>query len=349
MQIKVFVRNPYDRLVRSQTRFWNVNGIDISVSSEGVKAQMESLLSFMQGGVAFENTQQLAAQSDVASGHQFALYPNKDSIDQTPPNLRLTYVMLFAGSVAGLTEGARVQHQGLEVGRVLDVSPRFDTASLKVNIPVLVELWPERMAMPSDAKAAQALLSKMVQSGLRAQLKPANLLTGQVLVELSYQEKVLPFLANKHETYDVFPTIPADIDNIMRTVGGVMHQLEKAPLAEMVNSLNETAKGLRRMMDEKRQDSVLRQTENLLKQANTTLANMQALPNTLNDTLKQTQQTLVTLDASLHSANSALADDSLVQHDMRNLMQEVARAASAVETLADTLQRQPNAVIFGKE
>jgi paraquat-inducible protein B len=76
---------------------------------------------------------------------------------------------------------------------------------------------------------------------------------------------------------------------------------------------------------------------------------MQALPNTLNDTLKQTQQTLVTLDASLHSANSALADDSLVQHDMRNLMQEVARAASAVETLADTLQRQPNAVIFGKE
>jgi hypothetical protein len=47
--------------------------------------------------------------------------------------------------------------------------------------------------------------------------------------------------------------------------------------------------------------------------------------------------------------NKTLSDDSLLQYDVRTLMQEVARSAGAIETLADTLQRQPNAVIFGKE
>ncbi len=73
------------------------------------------------------------------------------------------------------------------------------------------------------------------------------------------------------------------------------------------------------------------------------------MPTQVNDTLAQTQTTLQTLNKTLATTDKALSDDSLLQHDMRTLMQEVARAAGAIETLADSLQRQPNAVIFGKE
>jgi paraquat-inducible protein B len=47
--------------------------------------------------------------------------------------------------------------------------------------------------------------------------------------------------------------------------------------------------------------------------------------------------------------NQTLSHDSLIQHDFRSVLQELAKAATAIESLADSLQRQPNAVIFGKE
>lgn len=342
MRIQVFIRSPYDRLVRSETRFWNVNGIDIKMSSEGVRAQMESLLSFMQGGLAFENILQLDAEHPVQEGHLFALYPDKDSITQDKPSVRLSYLMLFTGSVAGLSNGARIEHKGLEIGHVLDVRARFDARQLTVELPVLVELWPERLALGSDAEQGRSLLKAMIEKGLRAQLKPANLLTGQMLIDIDYQSKPEAVTVRLDSGHLVFPTVQTDMEQIMHRVGGVMAQLEKAPIQDTIQELHQTAKGLHRMLDGKQDASVLRQTEQLLKQVNQTLANMQTLPVQVNDTLVQTQTTLQTL-------NKTLSEDSLLQYDVRTLMQEVARSAGAIETLADTLQRQPNAVIFGKE
>ncbi|MCI4410861.1 MAG: MCE family protein [Thiotrichales bacterium] len=350
MRIHVFIRSPYDRLVKNNTRFWNVNGVELSMNGDGIKARMESLLSFMQGGVAFENVDVL---DDNNANHLdsdlFELYPNKDSIKQSYPKTKLTYVMPFTGSVAGLSEGAKVQMQGLDIGQVIDFSPHFDSKTLKIDIPVLVEIWPERLAMPNDAEKAQQLFSQMMKQGLRAQLKPINLLTGQSAIDISYHNNAPVFVASTNtHNYPIFPTMPADIEQIGRSVSGILAQLDQAPIKETISLLRDSAQGLRSLLDEKRKDSVLQQTEQLLKQTNATLANLKDLPNNFNATLLQTQKTLATLDTSLQKINSNLGDDALLQHDLRLLMEETAKAANAVETLADTLQRQPNAVIFGK-
>jgi paraquat-inducible protein B len=350
MRIQVFVRSPYDRLIRSHTRFWNVSAIEVTMGSDGLKAQMESLLSFMQGGLAFENLKQLDQDMPVAVGHVFTLYPNKDSISQQQPSLTLNYVMPFVGNVSGLQAGARVEHMGLEVGRVVDVEPVFDVDQLEVRVPVLVELWPERLAMPAQKSAASALFTKMVNKGLRAKLKVSNLLTGQVVIDLSYQENPEPVVAQVSAAgYPIFPTVETDMEQLMQRVNHMISQLEKAPLQETLQSLNETAKGLKRMLNAEQPSSVLRQSEQLLIQVNETLHKIQPLPAQFSATLTQTQTTLETLNKTLTSMDHTLSEDSLVQHDVRTLMQELARAATAVETLADTLQRQPNAVIFGKE
>lgn len=350
MRIHVFIRSPYDRLVKNNTRFWNVNGVELSMNGDGIKARMESLLSFMQGGVAFENVDILednnANNLDI---DQFELYPNKDSIKQSYPKTKLTYIMPFTGSVAGLSEGAKVQMQGLDIGQVIDFSPHFDSKTLKIDIPVLVEIWPERLAMPNDTEKAQQLFSQMMKQGLRAQLKPINLLTGQSAIDISYHNNAPVFVASTNtHNYPIFPTMPADIEQIGRSVSGILAQLDQAPIKETISLLRDSAQGLRSLLDEKRKDSVLQQTEQLLKQTNATLANLKDLPNNFNATLLQTQKTLATLDTSLQKINSNLGDDALLQHDLRLLMEETAKAANAVETLADTLQRQPNAVIFGK-
>lgn len=349
MRIQVFVRSPYDRLVKSSTRFWNVKGLAVKMGTDGLQAEFESMLSFMQGGVAFETLPQWGEAQSVGEGHVFALYPDRDSIAQQTPNVKLHYVMTFEGNLSGLGAGAVVQHRGLEVGRVLDVQPEFDTQALQLRVPVLVELWPERLAMPADAERAKGLLMRMVDQGLRAQLKPASLITGQVMVDLDYLAEAGKVQLAEVKGHTHFPTVPATMEQVVKTLGNVMAQLEKAPIAQTVEELRQAAAGLKTLLDKDQASSVLRQTEQLLAQVNQTMAGMQQLPSTLDATLKQTQTTLATLNTSLQQANTALAEDSLLQHDVRTLMQEVARAAGAVETLADTLQRQPNAILFGKE
>ena len=351
MQIQIFIKAPYHRLVKAQTRFWKVNGIDISLGSDGVKAQMESLLSFMQGGLAFENIQQLDTQANINASHQFNLYPNKDSISHNAPNLRLTYVMNFSGSLAGLNEGAQVQHQGLTIGRVLDISPKFNHETLTIEMPVLVELWPERMAMTEDAEQAKALLWQMVHRGLKAQIKPANLLTGQMLIDLAYHHVSAdaPPIQQTKAGHDLFPTVASDVEHITQRVNAMLQQLEKAPIVETIADLKSAATGLKYALDSKRHDSIVKQSEHLLKQVNSGLSKHEQLPAQLTATLAQTQKTLNTLDVSLQQMNQTLSHDSLIQHDFRSVLQELAKAATAIESLADSLQRQPNAVIFGKE
>src|SRR6202167_1112046 len=53
--IKVFVNAPFDAYVTAGTRFWQASGIDMSLSSDGVKLRTESLTSILQGGVAFRS------------------------------------------------------------------------------------------------------------------------------------------------------------------------------------------------------------------------------------------------------------------------------------------------------
>ena len=49
--IRIFVNAPFDGYVTSGTRFWQASGVDMSLSSDGVKLRTESLTSILQGGV----------------------------------------------------------------------------------------------------------------------------------------------------------------------------------------------------------------------------------------------------------------------------------------------------------
>lgn len=232
MDIQVFVKSPYHRMVSSSTYFWQVNGLEVSIGAEGVKARLDSLLSFMQGGVSFENLPQVDGQQHIAqdNDNKFQLYPDLASI--------------------------------------------------------------------------------LEQSG-------------------------------QGET--------SELTKMMRSMSAILAQLEKAPLAPTLEALQKTTEGLNRLLDANQERSVLRQTEQLLAQVNQLMKQLETMPKEVNTTLAQTRTTLATLDGSLKQMNHSLSDDSVLQQDVRNLLQEVSRASSAVETLADTLQRQPHAVIFGKD
>lgn len=65
-------------------------------------------------------------------------------------------------------------------------------------------------------------------------------------------------------------------------------------------------------------------------------------------TLQRLDNTLAKATTTLNSANTMLSEDSSLQYEIRLLIEEVSEAANAFSVLANTLQRKPNSVIFGK-
>ena len=47
--IHAFIRDPFDQMIRGNTRFWNVSGVSVEAGATGFKVQTESLQSVIYG------------------------------------------------------------------------------------------------------------------------------------------------------------------------------------------------------------------------------------------------------------------------------------------------------------
>ncbi len=86
VEIQVFINQRYANLVRSNSKFWNVSGVEVNVGLlRGVEVNMESLSSLVAGGVAFatpDNPEDVRAKE----GAVFRLYdrPEKEWLEWAP-------------------------------------------------------------------------------------------------------------------------------------------------------------------------------------------------------------------------------------------------------------------------
>ncbi len=53
VEIRIFVEAPWQRLVRTDSRFWNASGLSLDVGLGGIEFHSDSLLALLRGGVAF--------------------------------------------------------------------------------------------------------------------------------------------------------------------------------------------------------------------------------------------------------------------------------------------------------
>ncbi|HEY2989499.1 MAG TPA: MlaD family protein [Candidatus Binatia bacterium] len=86
VNIRLFIRQRYARLVRSGTKFWNVSGVDVSAGLfRGIDIKMESLRSLVAGGIAFATPDDPKAPP-ARNGMTFPLYdePKKEWLEWSP-------------------------------------------------------------------------------------------------------------------------------------------------------------------------------------------------------------------------------------------------------------------------
>jgi paraquat-inducible protein B len=324
-----FVRAPYDKMVKTNTRFWNAGGVDVSFGAQGLKVRTESVVSLLIGGITFETPGSAKRDEAAPENHQFTLYTSYDDIADAGYTQKVRYLLNFAGSVGGLEPGAPVTFRGMKIGVVESLDLEIDTTDYSVRVPVVIEIQPERARIVGDdpANSTRDRMEVFIEKGLRAQLRSGSLLTGSLLVALDFFPDDPPKKMTQVEGNLVIPTVPSTIEQITEKASDFLRSLADAPVADLVVELRNTVKSV---------DTLLNSPA--LKGGLDELAPLLASIRAASDSAKVT----------LEGAGTMVGNDSALRADLLRMLDELTEMARSVRTLTDYLERNPNSLIFGK-
>ena len=353
--LHAFIKAPYDELVRSNTRFWNVSGMNVSVGADGIIVRTESVQSLLYGGIAFDTPETLERVKADVEGLVFTLYDSLESIHEEAFSKKITFILFFDGSVRGLNVGAPVEFKGIKVGSVKDVRLEFDKRNTSFRIPVLIEIEPERVIArgQDEDTSPYETLKNLVDRGLRARLQTGSLLTGQLFVELDMHPGTPIRLVNEDVPFPELPTIPAELEQMTTSVKSILAKLEKVDMEKIGAELLGSLQGAHQLIN----NPELRDSANDLKES------LIAFKSILRKLDQRVEPITVNLEKAIGAGHQALEEtrvtlglidevlkpDSPIQYNFGQLTEELAETARSIRTLVDMLERNPNAIIFGKD
>ena len=334
VELGIFVHAPFDRFVNAQTRFWNASGVDLALDASGVKLQTQSLVTLLVGGVSFEMPPEQNALPPVAPHTRFPLWDSRAEAFRERVTEVETFTLRFTQSVRGLAVGAPVDLRGITVGEVRQIDFEFDRKQRRLLTRVEVHLWPERLRSRNSANGRgefstltpKERVKRLVERGMRGQLRSANLLTGQLFVALDFFPKAAAATVDLAESPPEIPTIPGGLGELQESLANIVAKLEKVPF-----------------------DAIGQDLRKALATLESTLAKADALMGQLSgEVAPELRATLEQARRSLAAAEHTLAADSPVQGNLRETLMEVTRAAESLRSLVDYLERHPEALIRGR-
>ena len=290
------------------------------------------------------------------------------------------FVMYFQGSVKGLAVGAPVNFRGVKVGTVTDIKMLLNPKDLTMMIPVYIEIEPDTIQTVAGGPSLKALaggapqgqlMPDMIKRGLRAQLEMQSIVTGLLLVSLDfYPDKPAVIVGADKKTIEI-PTIPTPLQELAKRV-------ENIPIEEIFTKLNNAMTGIEKIVNSPETAEMLRSAKQgvsetrmliqdidkqvkpigdkmadiaghvhaLVERLETDIGPLTASITKTSDeatvTLKRAQTTMGTID-------DLAGEDSIVSYRLGRTLEELGAAARSLRLLADTLNHEPESLIFGKK
>ena len=325
MRFGAFISAPYDDLLSTNSRFWNVSGISAKAGADGIEIEVGSLETLAVGGVEVGRPEGLGEGAPVESGTQFRLYKNRAAVSMRPYTESVEYVVEFPRSVRGLVPGAPVEYRGLPVGTV-DRIMLHELASLGVSetsarpIPVLLRLEPARLERPDTPEGVEEFRQAVtggISRGLRATLATGNLITGGLYVALDFYEGAPPAEIGEFAGRPTIPSIASGLGGLEQRIAQLLDTINDMPLDQTVRELQHTLASLDDLLGSE---------------------GMQALPERLGETLEELQVTA-----------ASFSGESELQERLLPTVTELERTLASLRQMLDTLDQQPNALIFNRE
>jgi len=331
VEFGIFVTAPHDQYIRTGTRFWNAGGMNVSLGAEGMQVEMESLVSLLSGGIAFETPDSLLRTEHAPKDTMYRLFDSHKQSREELISRGYRYVLNFTDSLRGLSIGAPVEFRGIRIGTVTGIDHQLVAESGQMALPVYVELEPERTLSQAELdefsgghlkRAVNEHVEELVALGMRARLQTGSLLTGQRFVEMELYPDVEVGQVSYEGAWPEIPTMPGTLANITTNINKLFARLEAAPLEQTLENLNQLSESLNSLVSKLDQEAP--------------------------GLTKDARDTLQAATGTLESMGGVVARDGELGNELYQTLNELRAAARSIRVMAEYLERHPEALIKGK-
>ena len=348
--LEIFIEAPYHNQVKRNTRFFNASGLDVNVGADGIRVDTPSLVSLLLGGIAFFTPDDQQAAPPAVDRYLFTLYDSRDDANSAAYSYREYYLLYVEETVRGLSTGAPVEFYGIRIGEVISVRLTFDQDKATFRIPVLVAIEPDRIELAGQSAVPEyKLVEKLVEKGMRAQLRMGNLLTGQAYVSMRMHPDADFQTIRAGDVYPILPTIPNTLEELAATAKRMLDRFNQLALEDTLADIRTAAQQFEAMSGSKTLESAIDNIDQSFAEFKKTTADLNkgTLPK-LNEMLEQARRSLARGEEAISSAATVIDGSAPVLENLNRLILDLQDASRAVEGLADYLERHPDAIVFGK-
>jgi paraquat-inducible protein B len=354
-RLTAFVQAPYDRLVKPDTLFYSAKALDVRLTRTGVGARLGPGNSALAGGVEFQTPPEAQDEPPSRSGATFNFYPDLETAELGPLGPEVDYHATIAGG-GGLRAGAPVSLEGFPIGRVLGRRLTVDDGASHAAAVVQIALSPERLGLSDEIREGAALspddwrartntvLARLIRRGYRMQLTQAPPVIGPAALEFVLLEAAPPVRTPLADG-GLPAAETASLGSLITHADGLLHSAQAVPLGDIGRNLRDLTGRLDALAGSP-------QLADSLRHLNAALANIDQItadvrPQAGPLTLKLTQAA-DHLDQATAAAQRAMAGAGPADANLPDALQQMTAAARALRTLAEDLDRHPEALVKGK-
>jgi paraquat-inducible protein B len=281
-------------------------------------------------------------------------------------------ILYFDSSVNGLRVGAAVKFKGVEIGAVKSILLQLGSDLSVQRIPVIVRVDAEKItkrggegAALTDPEVGKALIDQ----GLRGQLQMESFVTGLLFIGLDFFPDTPAHFVQSAENYNRYqeiPTIPSIFEKAQDAAGRIVAKLELIDFQELIDSLENTAKGINAMVNSPELKTSLQALQKTMPKVEEAIVTVRDVATTIDQNfkglsvelqqtssetrvaLKQAGETMKEAEATLSNVRVLIDPDSQTFYELTKSLREVSSAARSLRQLSGYLERNPRALIFGK-
>lgn len=329
--------------------------VTASIDEDAVKFLTTGTRFWLQG--ATPSLSDLASLSSLLSGPTIVMDPGpgkkarhfrgleRQPIDPSAGERPILYQVSLDSEAGSLSGGDPVTLRGFTVGEVRDVGFAYDPGTGEISTPATLAIYPSLFhakgvrAAPNGIEVA-AEIGVLISKGMRARLTRNPPLVGSYEVSLQIMPgagaPTRPLVAGNG-----LPLIPTASGG---GIADIIHRINKVPIERIAQNALETTHNLAALTSSPKLRDAIVQLDAALRQIHGMTA--KAGPR-IPPIIKSLRRAASDLEGTAKSANH-LVSGTATQNGLSDTVQEITEAARAVRSLADYLDRHPEALIRGR-
>ena len=288
------------------------------------------------------------------------------------------FVLYFQGSVSGLREGAPVKYKGVEIGSITKILLQLDEGPKLNRIPVIIKLDADKLSGRGvgGSLADPAALKGVIDRGLRGQLQTESIVTGVLFVALDlFPDSQAEFVQPPRSRYPEIPTIPTTLQKAQDILGQLLTKLDDIDFKAVLTSLADAATnidglaknkdlleafaGVNQLVNKPELHAAIRSLEQTVQKIDQGADGVQKVAGSLDrsvatlsadlkETLTGVRDAVKQIQVTVANVDGFVDPSSPTSHELTKALKELSGAARSLRLMADFLERNPRALLFGR-